>query len=173
MYTHKYTHFSKPGVPQVSILGPLLYMLHTADIPQSPSTTLSTFADDTAILTTHPDPNTASAHLQAHLRDIEHWTQKWRLKINETKSTHFTFTTRRGHCPPVYINRTAIPQAGTVKYLGLHFDKRLTWKNHIAKTRKHLDLKTHEIYWLIGKHSPLSPPNKLLIYKTVLKPIWT
>ena len=77
------------------------------------------------------------------------------------------------NCPPVYINRTAIPQAGTVKYLGLHFDKRLTWKNHIAKTRKHLDLKTHEIYWLIGKHSPLSPPNKLLIYKTVLKPIWT
>ena len=72
MYTHKYTHFSKPGVPQGSILGPLLYMLHTADIPQSPSTTLSTFADDTAILTTHPDPNTASAHLQDHLRDIEH-----------------------------------------------------------------------------------------------------
>ena len=64
----------RSGVPQGSILGPLLYTLHTADIPQSPSTTLSTFADDTAILTTHPDPNTASVHLQAHLRDIEHWT---------------------------------------------------------------------------------------------------
>ena len=55
----------------------------------------------------------------------------------------------------------------------MHFDKSLTWKNHIAKTRKHLNHKTREIYWLIGKHSPLSLPNKFLIYTTVLKPIWT
>ena len=39
--------------------------------------------------------------------------------------------------------------------------------------RKQLDLKTREIYWLIGKHSPLSLENKFLIYKTVLKPVWT
>jgi hypothetical protein len=32
---------------------------------------------------------------------------------------------------------------------------------------------TREIYWLVGKHSPLSVENKLLIYKTVLKPVWT
>jgi hypothetical protein len=51
--------------------------------------------------------------------------------------------------------------------------KRLTWKNHVATKRKQLDLKTREIYWLIGKHSPLSLENKLLIYKTVLKPVWT
>jgi len=54
-----------------------------------------------------------------------------------------------------------------------HFDKRLTWREHVTKTRKHLDLKTRELIWLMGKHSPLSLTNKLLIYKTVLKPIWT
>jgi len=43
----------------------------------------------------------------------------------------------------------------------------------VATKRKQLDLKTREIYWLIGKHSPLSLENKLLIYKTVLKPVWT
>jgi len=36
-----------------------------------------------------------------------------------------------------------------------------------------LKVKSREIYWLIGKHSPLSLENKLLIYKTVLKPVWT
>ena len=60
------------------------------------------------------------------------------------------------------------PQTDTVKYLGLHFDKRLTWREHVTKTRKHLDLKTRELIWLIGKHSPLSLTNKLLIYKRVL-----
>jgi hypothetical protein len=41
------------------------------------------------------------------------------------------------------------------------------------KTRKHLDLRARELIWLTGKRSPLSLTNKLLIYKTVLKPIWT
>ena len=80
---------------------------------------------------------------------------------------------RRGHCPSVYINQTDVPHAETVKYLGLHFDKSLTWKDHVQTKRKQLDIKTREINWLIGKHSPLSLENKLLIYKTVLKPVWT
>jgi hypothetical protein len=134
---------------------------------------LSTFADDTAIFTTHPDPTLASANLQNHLRTIENWTRKWRLKINETKSSHITLTLRLGHCPPLYINQTAVPHAETVKYLELHFDKRLTWKNHVTTKGKQLDLKTREINWLIGKHSPLSLENKILIHKTVLKPAWT
>ena len=58
-------------------------------------------------------------------------------------------------------------------YLGLHFHKRLTWKNHIATKRKQLEHKTREISWLISKHSPFSLENKLLLYKTALKPVWT
>jgi len=73
----------------------------------------------------------------------------------------------------VYINQTDVPQAETVKCFGLHFDESLTWKNHVVTKSKQLDLKTREIYWLVGKHSPLSLEKKLLIYKTVLKPVWT
>ena len=112
-------------------------------------------------------------NIQAHLRKIEPWTRKWQLKINETKSTHITFSLRKETCPPVHINQANIPQTEMVKYLGLHFDKRLSWREHATKTRKHLDLKTRELAWLIGKRSTLSQTNKILIYKTVLKPIWT
>jgi hypothetical protein len=54
-----------------------------------------------------------------------------RMKANETKSTHVTFTTRRATCPPVHINDVQLPQSNNVKYLGLHLDRRLTWHKHI------------------------------------------
>jgi len=75
--------------------------------------------------------------------------------------------------PPSVHQPDGLPQAETVKYLGLHFDKHLTWKKHVATKRKQLDHITREIHWLIGKYSPLLLENKLLIYKTVLKPVWT
>jgi len=95
------------------------------------------------------------------------------MKVNETKSTHITFTLRKRHCPPVCINQNEMPQVEKVKYLGLHFDCKLTWKEHIAKKSKQLDHKTCDIKWLISRKSPLSLENKTLIYKTILKSIWT
>jgi hypothetical protein len=55
------------GVPQGSVLGPLLYLLYTADLSTSPSTLIATFADDTSILTTESGPAVASHLLQTDL----------------------------------------------------------------------------------------------------------
>jgi hypothetical protein len=50
---------------------------------------------------------------------------------------------------------------------------KLTWHKHILTVRKQLGITLTKMYWLLGRKSKLSTSNKLLIYKTILRPIWT
>ena len=84
---------------------------------------------------------TESKNLQDHLTSTEKWLQKWRIKVNQNKSTHITFTIRKGQCPPIRINQTTITQGSTAKYLGLHLENKLTWREHITKEGNILILK--------------------------------
>jgi hypothetical protein len=71
------------------------------------------------------------------------------------------------------MNNVQLPSADHVKYLGLHLDRKLTWHHHIFTKRKQLGLTLTKMYWLLGLNSQLSLPNKLLLYKSILKPNWT
>jgi hypothetical protein len=161
------------GVPQGSVLGPLLYLLYTADIPTTADTLIATFADDTAILSSDARPPRASAKLQQHLNALQTWLDQWRVKVNNTKSTQITFTTTHTDCPQTTLYNTPIPIRQEVTYLGLRLDRRLTWQAHIKAKRQQLNLRVKRYFWLLGPHSQLSVANKLLLYKTILRPVWT
>jgi len=121
----------------------------------------------------HRDPAVASQRLQSHLTLLHNWFTLWKIRVNPAKSAHVTFTTRRVTCHPVFLHTTPIPVIHDVKYLGLHLDRQLTWRKHIQTKRQHLDLKLRAMSWLLGCRAQLSLPNQILLYKCILKPVWT
>jgi hypothetical protein len=71
-------HLIRAGVPLGSIMGHLLYLIFTSDIPLTEDTLMATFADDTAIMSSDHDPNTASKKLQQHLNLLQNWMEQWK-----------------------------------------------------------------------------------------------
>jgi hypothetical protein len=52
-------------------------------------------------------------------------------------------------------------------------DAKLRWKAHIKKKQEELQIKFRKMYWQLGRRSELSVYNKLILYKQVLRPVWT
>jgi hypothetical protein len=72
------------------VLGPILYLLYTWDIPQEEDITTATFADDRAILAVGYSSEETTTKLQEACFRINDWTRLWRMRINENKSVHNT-----------------------------------------------------------------------------------
>uniref|UniRef100_A0A2S2Q892 Putative RNA-directed DNA polymerase n=1 Tax=Sipha flava TaxID=143950 RepID=A0A2S2Q892_9HEMI len=168
-YSIRYT--IRAGVPQGSDIATFLNSIFTHDIPKTFYTSLGTYADDTLITASHESHVTASEMIQNHLNMISLWANRWKIKINETKSVQVTFSLRNLDSPPVTLNNITIPKANEVKYLGLTLDKRLTWSPHIKLKRKTVNSRLHILRPLLK--SKLSLSNKLTIYKSIIRPAWT
>ena len=129
----------RAGVPQGSVLGPILYLLFTCDLPQPENVTVATFADDTAIMAIGSTLGEATNMLQDASDQIQQWTGKWKIKLNELKSVHINFTNKRiENSLPVTLNGVVVPCANTAKYLGMTLDTKLRWKEHIRKKGRSL-----------------------------------
>ena len=132
-----------------------------------------TFADDTAILVRHTNPETAVKLLQEHITKIEKWLQEKQIKANPNKCNHITYTLRKKISPNILLNGTHITQTKHVKYLGLHLDTQLTWKQHTKSMIEKIQRIRRQMHRLTSRKSKLTIENKLKIYKTIIKPIWT
>lgn len=137
----------RAGLPQGSVLGPILSLLYTNDLPTLKGTTIATFADDTAILAVGQDQRSSTRKLQKASNAVVDWTKQWKIKLNELKFIHVNFSNKKLAEPiRLNINGTLVPYQTNAKYLGMTLDAKLRWKEHVKKKRMELNIKYKQYY---------------------------
>ena len=140
------------GIPQGSILGPLLFLVYVNDIPDYiTNSLLYLFADDTKCLKTISDP-ADSIKLQDDIDSLNHWSEKWSLLFNHTKVVQISF---RSHLPTSYtIGTSSITKVESHKDLGITLSSNLSWDAHYD----HIIAKAYSILGLLRRtFSPQNP----------------
>ena len=128
------------GVPQGSILSVICFTVAINKIVKTISAPVkcALFADDLYISTSSYDAASACKYLQKTINAINKWIKQNGLKISASKTVaiRFTRSTRREDIPSLIINNEIIPYEDKIKYLGVTFDKKLTWGPHIEDLKK-------------------------------------
>ena len=120
------------GVPQGSILGPLLFLIYINDLPGATNLFIKLYADDTFLCAQNTDPSLLEQEVNLELGKVYNWMRSNRLTLNISKSKCMIITKRKNIMPLHFrINDIELKQCTSYKYLGVMFDKDLNWKSHI------------------------------------------
>ena len=157
------------GVPQGSLLGPLLFILYINDL-QNSSRILSfiLFADDTSVFFSHRNPDVLVNTVNTELASINQWICCNKLSLNVQKTQCMLFSNSVSFLPSnVSLNDSVIQMVDSTKFLGLYIDNKLSWKEHIMYLSK---LSSRNV-GVINKLKFSFPSNILLnLYNTIVLP---
>ena len=121
------------GVPQGTVLGPLLFLCHINDLPDRVSSKVRLFADDCLLYRDIHSPEDHQA-LQDDLNSLQEWAVDWGMKFNADKCYILPINQKTSRY--YQLNKTILKHVETNPYLGLQFSKDLTWTAHITNTVK-------------------------------------
>ena len=119
------------GVPEGSILSPLLFSCYVADLPDQIKTSSLSYADDVKIFHRIETPEDARS-LQADLDRLSSWSKTWLLKLNPANYKSITFTLRSSSQLTVYsLDGHQLERCVRVRDLGVTLDTKLTFADHV------------------------------------------
>ena len=128
------------GVPQGSILGPLLFIIYINDMHNAIKfSKVHHFADDTNLLFSHKNPKILRKRVNADLALLFDWLCANRLSLNVGKTEFVIFRpkrSKRSERVTLKINRCTIFESNKIRYLGVILDPNLSWKHHIFELNK-------------------------------------
>ena len=161
------------GVPQGSILGPLLFILHVNDLPEAVSEcSIVMYADDTVLFYSSSQVSTIEMKLNEELLKIERWLFSNSLFINVKKTEAMLFGTAprlaREKSFNICIDGKQIERVHEFTYLGVVFDERLSWGSHVKKVIS----KAGKRVGMLGRlRDNLTTHSANVVYISLIRPI--
>ena len=127
------------GVPQGSILGPLLFLVYINDLPNGLKSNAKLFADDTSLFTIVKDRNVNANILNNDLQLISQWAYKWKMLFNPdpkkpAQEVLFSRKNQIQNHPTISLNNVQVERTTYQKHLGVILDEKLNFKEHVDRT---------------------------------------
>ena len=131
----------KAGVPQGSVLGPLLFLIYINDLTENISSNIKLFADDVALFIKVVDPTLSCYTLQGDLEKITKWANTWKMQFNPdpTKPATeviFSHKINKPFHPTLTLNNIPVKTENCTVHLGVTLDSKLNFSDHIAEQIK-------------------------------------
>ena len=160
------------GVPQGSVLGPLLFLVFINDLIHGMKSDARIFADDTSLFIIVDDPDVAFDILSHDLKLVEQWAKQWRMLFNPDISKppiEVIFSTKRKppNHRPLMFNGALVKKVDEHKHLGLILDSGLTFNSHIDAAIKKANKGIGAIRYMF-KYAPRASLEQ--VYKSNIRP---
>ena len=160
------------GVPQGSVLGPLLFLIYINDLEVNIKSKVNFFADDTMIFSVVHDPLISASDLNHDLQNINTWAYQWKMSFNPDHNKQavemlFSQKVHEIYHPPLFFNNSIVCKVDSHKHLGLSLDPKLTFINHINDKIKAAK-RSIGILKYLSKYLPLKTLDTM--YKMFIRP---
>ena len=155
------------GMPQGSVLGPLLFLLYINDLPENIQSQIRLFADDNVVYLTVRNQND-SRILQNDLNTLQEWERTWDMEFNPSKCQVLHTGRARQLIHSQYtLHGEILESVDSAHYLGVSISKDLTWNTHINE----IVTKAHQTLGFVKRNVKTKNQSvKELAYKTFGRP---
>lgn len=158
------------GLPQGSILSPTLFNIMLSDIPTDPSIKISLYADDCAIWISGKNIPFITQKMQSYLNVLYSWFISWGLQLSQRKTVPLLFTkSTKVHELNLTLNKIPLKCENTHRFLGILFDKKLTWVQHIENIANRCKKKMNILRCLTGTPWGSSSKSLIMVYRAYIR----